>query len=67
MQSHPCSSAPDVRDVIAAWIVCLAIAVGCFGFLAPAKPGGGGAPAALNYPDPIATLAAAKDHRSGRC
>ncbi|HEV2099289.1 MAG TPA: hypothetical protein VGR45_10230 [Stellaceae bacterium] len=67
MQNHPLSIPPGMRDVIGAWIVCLAIAVGCFGFLAPAKPGGGGAPTALINLGPIATLAAAQDHRPGRC
>ena len=67
MWDYPSSTAPDMRDVIGAWVVCLAIAVGCLGFLAPANPDGGGAPAALINPGPTATVAVAQNHRPGRC
>jgi hypothetical protein len=68
MWDHPLSSGPGTRDVIGAWLVCLAIAVGCLGFLAPANPiTGGGAPAALINPGPTATVAAAQNHHPGRC
>jgi len=67
MSDHSLSSGRGARDVIGAWLVCLAIAVGCFGFLAPAHPTSGGAPAALINPGPTATVAAAQNHRPGRC
>jgi hypothetical protein len=67
MPDHTCSSGHGARDVFGAWLVCLAIAVGCLGFLAPAHPTSGGAPAALINPGPIATVATAQNHRPGRC
>jgi len=55
------------RETIGAWLMCLAIAVGCFSLLAAAGPDSGVAPAALINPGPIATVAAVQDHRPGRC
>ena len=67
MSEHPMAFEFGKRDVIGAWLVCLAIAVGCFGLLAAANSDRGGASAALINPDPVATVAAAQDHRPGRC
>jgi hypothetical protein len=67
MWEQPTNAGLADRDAIGAWLMCLAIAVGCFSLLAAASPGSGGAPAALINPDPIATVAAAQDHRPGRC
>ena len=67
MCEHPSNAALGTRDTISAWLVCLAIAIGCFSFLAAASRDSGGAPAALINPGPIATVAAVQDHRPGRC
>ena len=31
MSRHPVFTGPEMRDVVGAWLVCLAIAVGCLG------------------------------------
>jgi hypothetical protein len=67
MWEHPTSAGLGERDAIGAWLMCLAIALGCFSLLAAASPESGGAPAALINPGPIATVAAVQDHRPGRC
>lgn len=54
------------RDVIGAWIVCLAVAAACFGGLA-AAPNGSATPAGLIGPDPPGRVAAAEAHPQGRC
>jgi len=36
MSGHPVFPGPQMRDVIGAWLVCLAIAAGCFGLAAVA-------------------------------
>ena len=33
MLKHAPSLSPDLRDVIGAWLVCCAVAAGCFGLL----------------------------------
>ena len=67
MWEHPSNPELGTRDTVGAWLVCLAIAIGCFSFLAAASRDSGGAPAALINPGPIATVAAVQDHRPGRC
>ncbi len=67
MWEHPITCGLGKRDVIGAWVVCLAIAVGCFGLLAAASPDGRGMPTALINPGPIATVATAQNQRPGRC
>ena len=67
MWEHPVTFEFGARDAIGAWLVCLAIAIGCFSFLAAASRDSGGAPAALINPGPISTVAAVQDHRPGRC
>ena len=34
MWEHPAFSGPGIRDVIGAWLVCLAITAGCVGLMA---------------------------------
>ena len=63
---------PRIREVIGAWLFCLAVAAGCFTLLAAASSGRHGRPAALISSDPVATVAAAAAHRAeahryGRC
>ena len=67
MSEHHSNAGLGTRDTIGAWLVCLAIAIGCFSFLAAASRDSGGAPAALINPGSIVTVAAAQDHRPGRC
>ena len=67
MWGHPTSAALGTRDAIGAWLMCLAIALGCFSLLAAASPSSGVAPAAWINSGPIATVAAVQDHRPGRC
>jgi hypothetical protein len=67
MWEHSTDAGLGTRDMIGAWLVCLAIAIGCFSFLAATSRDSGGMPAALINPGPIVTVAAAQDHRPGRC
>jgi hypothetical protein len=67
MWEHPTNAGLGDHDAIGAWLMCLAIAFGCFSLLAAASPGSGVAPAALINSGPIATVAAVQDHRPGRC
>ena len=72
MRDPPVDVAPGMRDVIGAWIVCLAITAGCFGLLPNTGAGYDNRPEALIGSDPIATVALAdahrvKAHRPGRC
>ena len=67
MWEHPTNAGLGRRDAIGGWLMCLAIAVGCFSLLAAASPERGGEPAALINPGPIATVAAVQNHRPGRC
>ena len=72
MSGHPVLPDLGVRDVVGGWLVCLAVAAGCFALLAAAAPERGGPRAALLNPAAIATLAAAETHRAdahrpGRC
>ena len=66
MWEHPTNAGLGDHDAIGAWLMCLAIALGCF-LLAEASPDSGVAPAPLINPGPIATVAAVQDHRPGRC
>jgi hypothetical protein len=36
MWGNPVLTGPEMRDVVGAWLVCLAIAVGCLGLTAAA-------------------------------
>jgi hypothetical protein len=67
MRHRPAPFAPGTRDVIGAWLVCMAVAAGCFTLLAAAAPERGGSQAALINPGPMVTVAAAQNHRPGRC
>jgi hypothetical protein len=67
MWERPSKAGFGARDAIGAWLVCLAIALGCFSFLAAAGRNSGGSPVALINAGPIATVAAVQDHRPGRC
>jgi hypothetical protein len=67
MWEHPTHAGLGKHDAIGAWLMCLAIALGCFSLLVVASPGSGVAPAALINSGPIATVAAVQDHRPGRC
>ena len=64
---NPRAFALECRDVLAAWLVCMAIAAACLGLppLAAALDGGGRA--ALINPAPIATVAAAGTDPAGSC
>jgi hypothetical protein len=67
MSDHSAAFASGKRDVIGAWLVCLAVAAGCFGLLAATAPEPRGSPAALINPGPIGTVADAEAYRLGRC
>ena len=67
MWEHPTNAGLGKRDAIGAWLMCLAIALGCFSLLAAAGPDSRVAPTALMNPGLIATVAAVQDHRPGRC
>jgi hypothetical protein len=67
MWDHPAAFALGKRDVIGAWLACFAFGLACFALLAVAAPERGGPPAALINSGPIATVAAAQNHRPGRC
>lgn len=73
MWKHPATLNPAIRDIIAAWLVCLVVAAGCFTLLAAAAaPVPDGPAKALIGPGPAATVAAAgayraEAHRHGRC
>jgi hypothetical protein len=67
MWDRPAAFSSERRDVIGAWLACLAFGVGCFALLSAAAPERGGSPAALINPDPIATVASAQAHRPRGC
>ncbi len=56
-----------IRDVIGAWIACLAFAVGCFSLLAIAPGHARRPPEGLISFDPAATVLLAKAEPHGRC
>ncbi|MBV8738363.1 MAG: cytochrome b [Alphaproteobacteria bacterium] len=63
---------PALRDIVGAWLVCLAIAAACFAFLAAAAPAHDARSAALIDGDRAARLAAVEPNRPranrpGRC
>ena len=64
---NPRAVALECRDVLAAWVVCAAVAAGCLGLppLAAALAAGGGA--ALINPARTATVAAAATDPAGSC
>ncbi len=72
MWKHSSTLSPTIRDIIAAWLVCLVVAAGCFTLLAAAAPVPEGPAKALIGPGPAATVAAAgadraDAYRHGRC
>jgi hypothetical protein len=67
MPEHPAALGAELREVIAAWLVCLAVAAGCFTLLSAAAPWLDGRSEALISTDPVATVATAEAHRHGRC
>ena len=66
-----CTVNPDpvFREVIGAWVLCLALAAACFTLLAATTPQLGARPQALISLDPVATVAAADANANaqGRC
>ncbi len=42
MRQHPVISGPGIRDVIGAWLVCLAVATASFALLGGGSPGSTG-------------------------
>lgn len=71
MQAYPAGLGLGFREVIGAWIICLAVAAASFTVLAAASPGSEGQPEALISSDPTATVAAAANraeaHQNRRC
>jgi hypothetical protein len=71
MPEHLVGSGGGTRDVIGAWLVCLAFAAGCFTWLTVAVPMAdprhGERPEGLISSDPIATVVLAKAEPHGRC
>lgn len=67
MSDYPLELALGTREVIGAWLVCLAFGAACLAVLGAAAPEPGGAPAALINPGAVATVAAADTSRQGRC
>ncbi len=72
MQVQPVTGGAGVRDVIGAWLVCLAVAAGCFTWLAAAGPGADDQPEMSISPGPSAAAAVAEAdrgaaHRRGKC
>lgn len=53
MWKHPASLSPEFREVIAAWLVCLAVAAGCLTLLAATAAERDGGAAALISQDRI--------------
>jgi hypothetical protein len=72
MRRSALSLFPGIRDVIGAWLVCVAVAVGCFGLLQIEATTHAGRPEALISPEPTITVASVdtdrtERHRHGRC
>ena len=55
---------PGSRDVIAAWLVCFAVAAGCLALLGTAVPGDDFRLGALISGDPPATVTSAETDRT---
>ncbi len=58
MHEQPALLWPEFREVIAAWLVCLAVAAGCLTLLAATAAERGGGSAALINPERIEVVTA---------
>ena len=63
---------PAVREIVGGWLVCLAVAAGCFGWLATIAPARDGGTAAVIGLDRVDTVASDTDRtltadRQPRC
>lgn len=67
MPEHLVGSGAGTRDVIGAWLVCLAFAAGCFTWLTASDPRHASRPEGLISADPAATVVLAKAEPHGRC
>jgi hypothetical protein len=67
MWDHPAAFALGKRDLIGAWLVCLAFGAACFVLLAAASPEPGGSSAALIDPGQTPTVAVAAAASAARC